>query len=104
MQSAPTGHGAALEVRFADGVWYCGRLIKQIPGANPLRWRVRFGDGEVRDDICLDCAHTPMCFDAAAYHAVVEVQYNGSWFRGRLVELIKGIVEWGVRANQPYSD
>ena len=65
---------------------------------------VRFGDGEVRDDIYLDCAHTPMCFDAAAYHAVVKVQYNGSWFRGRLVELIKGIVEWGVRANQPYSD
>ena len=35
-------------------------------------------------------------FDAAAYHAVVEVQYDGSWFRGKLVELIKGSVVWGV--------
>ena len=35
-------------------------------------------------------------FDAAAYHAVVEVQYDGSWFRGKLVELIKGSMVYGV--------
>ena len=57
---------------------------------------MRFDDGEVRDDICLDSAHTPVRFDAAAYHAVVEVQYDGSWYRGRLVKLIKGSVVWGV--------
>jgi len=27
---------------------------------------------------------------------VVEVQYDGFWYRGRLVELIKGSVVWGV--------
>ena len=96
MHPAPAGQGAAVEVCFSDGVWYRGRLVKRIPEANPLRWRVRFDDGEVRDDICLDSAHTPVRFDAAAYYAVVEVQYDGSWYRGRLVELIKGSVVWGV--------
>ena len=57
---------------------------------------MRFDDGEVRDDICLDSEHTPVRFDSAAYHAIVEVQYDGSWYRGRLVELIKGSVVWGV--------
>ena len=96
MDPAPAGQGAAVEVRFADGVWYCGRLVQRIPGAKPPRWRVRFDDGEVRDDICLDSEHTPVRFDSAAYHAIVEVQYDGSWYRGRLVELIKGSVVWGV--------
>jgi len=92
----PAGQGAVVEVRFADGVWYRGRLVKRIPRPKSPRWRVRFDDGEVRDDISLDSAHTPVRFNAAAYHAVVEVQYDGSWFRGRLVELIKGSVVWGV--------
>jgi len=46
---------------------------------------VHFDHGEVHDDISLDGAHTP-----------VKVQYDGSWFRGRQVELIKGGVVWGV--------
>ena len=96
MQPALAGRGAVVEVRFADGVWYRGHLVKRIPGAVPPRWRVRFDDGEVRDDICLDSEHTPVRFDASAYHAVVDVQYDGSWYRGRLVELIKGSVVWGV--------
>ena len=61
---------------------------------------MRFDDGEVRDDICLDSEHTQMRFDSAAYHAIVEVQYDGSWYRGRLVELIKGSgVGRGVRGG-----
>ena len=96
MRPAPAGQGAVVEVRFADNVWYRGHLVKRIPGVDPPRWRVRFDDGEVRDDICLDSKHTPVRFDAAAYYAVVEVQYDGSWYRGRLVELIKGSVVWGV--------
>ena len=95
MRPAPAGQGAVVEVRFADNVWYRGHLVKRIPGVDPPRWRVRFDDGEVRDDICLDSKHTPVRFDAAAYYAVVEVQYDGSWYRGRLVELIKGSVVWG---------
>jgi len=96
MHPATAGQGATGEVRFADGVWYRGGLVKRIPGAKAPRWRARFDDGEVRDDICLDGAHTPVRFDAAAYHAVVEVQYDRAWYRGRLVELIKGSVVWGV--------
>ena len=101
MDPAPAGQGAVVEVRFADGVWYRGRLVKRIHRRKPPRWRVRFDDGEVRDDICLDSAHTPVRFDAAAYHAVVEVQYDGSWYRGRLVELIKGAWcgEWRSRTG-----
>jgi len=96
MHPTPGGKGVALEVRSADGVWYRGHLVKRIPGADPPRWRVLFDDGEVRDDIFLDSMHTPVRFDTAAYHAVVEVQYDGSWYLGRLVELIKGSVVWGV--------
>ena len=96
MQAATAGRGAVIEARFADGVWHSGRLVKRIPGSDPPRWRVRFDDGEVRDDICLDSAHTPVRFNPAAYYAVVEVQYDGLWYRGRLVELIKGSVVWGV--------
>jgi len=96
MQPGSASRGAVVEVRFADGVWYRGRLVKRISGADPPRWRVRFDDGEVRDDICLDSKHTPVRFDSAAYHGIVEVQYDGSWYRGRLMELIKGSVVWGV--------
>jgi hypothetical protein len=78
MHAAPAGRGALIEARYADGVWYRGRLVKRIPGAVPPRWRVRFDDGEVRD-ICLDSERTPVRFDASAYHAVVEVMYDRSW-------------------------
>ena len=87
MSSGQGGRGAEVEVRFADGVWYRGRLVKRIPGAVPPRWRVRFDDGEVRDDICLDSQDMPVRFDATVHRAVVEVMYDGSWYRGRLVEL-----------------
>ena len=96
MPSIPAGRGSVIEARFADGVWYRGRLVKLIPGAKSPRWRVRFDDGEVRDDISLDSSHTPVRFDAAAYRAVVEVRYDGVWYRGRLLELIKGSAVWGV--------
>jgi DNA-directed RNA polymerase subunit RPC12/RpoP len=96
MHPAPAGRGAAIEVRFSNGLWYRGHLVKRIPGANPPRWRVRFDDGEVRDDIRLDSESTPVRFDAASSHGRVEVHYDGSWYRGRLVELIKGSVVWGV--------
>ena len=43
----------------------------------------------MRDDICLD----------SAYRAVVELQCDGSWYRGRLVELNNGIVAWGVESE-----
>ena len=42
-----------LEVRFADGVWYRGRLLERVSGSQPLRWRVQFDDGETREDISL---------------------------------------------------
>ena len=93
--SALAGQGAVVEVCSADGVWRRGRLDQRIPEADPPRWRVCFDDGEVCDDICLD-AHKSVRFDAAAYHAAVEVQFDGSWYRGRLVELIKGSAVWGV--------
>jgi DNA-directed RNA polymerase subunit RPC12/RpoP len=96
MMSSPAERGAVVEVLFDDGVWYRGRLIKRIPFADPPRWRVRFDDGKERDDIDLDSSSTPVRFDAAAYHALVEVKYDRSWYRGRLVELMEGNVEWGV--------
>ena len=96
MQAAPSGQWTVVEVRFADGVWYRGHLLKRIPALDPPRWRVRFDDGEVRDDIALDSVGTAVRFDAAAYRAVVEVQYDGVWYRGRLLELIKGSGVWGV--------
>jgi len=65
--------GTMIEVRFANGVWYRGHLVKRIPGVDPPRWRVRFDEGEVRDDICLDSTSRPVRFDAAAYHAAVLV-------------------------------
>jgi hypothetical protein len=77
-------------------VWYRGRLVKRIPGTKPPLWRVRFDDGEVRDDICLNSTHTPVRFDAMAYHTVVEVLYDGPLHSGRLVKLTKGSVVCGV--------
>ena len=79
--------------------WYRGHLVKRIQGVDPPRRRVRFDDGEVHDDICLDSAHTPVRFDAAAYHAVVEVHYDVSWYRRSLVELVNGSVVWGVASQ-----
>jgi DNA-directed RNA polymerase subunit RPC12/RpoP len=95
-QAGPAVQGAVVEVRFADGVWCRGRLVKLIPGADHPCWRVCFDHGEVHDYVCLDIEHTPVRFDAAAYHAVVDVQYDGLCYRGRLVELIKGSVVWKV--------
>jgi hypothetical protein len=69
-----------------------GRLLKR---AKSPRCRVRFDDDEVCDDICLDSAHTLVRFDAAAYHAVLEVQYDGSWSR-KAGAMIKWSVVWGV--------
>ena len=43
----------------------------------------------MRDDICLD----------SGYRAVVELQCDGSWYRGRLVELINRIVAWGIESE-----
>ena len=56
-----------LEVRFADSLWYHGRPIKRIPGADPPRWWVSFEDGELCDEICLDSMHMPVRFDAGAH-------------------------------------
>ena len=53
---------------------------------------MRFYHGEARDDISLGGAHTPVRFDA----------HDGSWFRGRLVELIKGCVVWNVAFEDGY--
>ena len=84
-----------LEVRFADGVWYRGRLVKRVAGSTPPRWRVQFDDGETRDDIRLGIMEVR--FDASAYGATVEVSFtNGEWYRGRLVELVRGSEQWGV--------
>ena len=96
MHAAPAGRVAAIEARFAVGMRYRGRLVKRIPVADPPRWRVRFDDGEVRDDICLESADTPVRFDPTAYHAAVEEQYDGVWYPGGLVKLIKGSAVWGV--------
>ena len=41
--------GAVLEVRFADELWYRGRLLERVAGTKPPRWRVQFDDGELRD-------------------------------------------------------
>ena len=32
------GAGAVLEVRFADGVWYRGKLVERVAGTEPPRW------------------------------------------------------------------
>ena len=46
--------GTVIEVRFDDGVWYLGRLLKRARGwhhEGPPRWWVEFDDGEVINDI-----------------------------------------------------
>ena len=85
-----------VEVRFAGGVWYRGRLVERTAGSKPPRWRVQFEDGELRDDIRLGSSVAPVRFDAGAYGATVEVLYDTEWFRGRLVELEPGCDVWGV--------
>ena len=81
---------------FADGVWYRGRLVARVPHTDPPRWRVHFEDGETRDDILLASPYSPVRFDASAYGARVEVRFGGEWYRGRLVELLRGSEAWGV--------
>jgi hypothetical protein len=90
------GGGATLEVRFSDGVWYRGKLIKPIPHTDPKRWRVAFEDGETRDDVWLASPASPVRFDQSAYGARVEVRLSEKWYRGRLVELLRGSEAWGV--------
>ena len=85
------GVGAAVEVRFADGVWYRGRLVERVAGTEPLRWKVQFDDGELRDDIRLANTEVPVRFDASAYGSTVEVRFDGAWYRGRLV--VRGCVK-----------
>ena len=95
-EGADLGAGAAVEVRFADGVWYRGRLVERVAGTEPPRWKVQFDDGELRDDISLANPEAPVRFDAGAYGATVEVRFAGDWCRGRLVELVSGSDVWGV--------
>ena len=87
---------AAVEVRFADGIWYRGRLLERVEGTKPPRWKVQFDDGELRDDIRLGSLAAPVRFDASAYGSTVEVRFDGAWCRGRLVELVRGGEQWGV--------
>ena len=90
------GRGAAVEVRFSDGVWRHGRLLQRVAGTEPPRWKVQFDDGQARDDISIADPVTPLRFDAGAYGSTVEVRVAGEWRRGRLVELVKGGDVWGV--------
>ena len=92
------GERAALEVLFADGVWYRGSLVERVAGSRPPRWTVQFDDGEVRDDIRLGPRdrEASVRFDASAYGSTVEVRFDGQWHRGRLVELVRGSEQWGV--------
>ena len=79
-----------MEVRFADGIWYRGKLVERVAESKSPRWRVQFDDGELRDDIRLGISAAPVRFDASAYGSTVEVRYDGAWCRGRLVELVRG--------------
>ena len=90
------GLGAVVEVRFADGVWYRGRLVERVAGTDPLRWKVQFDNGELRDDIMLANTGVPVRLDDSAYGSTVEVRFDGEWYRGRLVELVSGSDVWGV--------
>jgi uncharacterized C2H2 Zn-finger protein len=94
--SAEKGRGAAVEVQFADGVWYRGRLVERVARSKPPRWLVQFDDGELMDDIRLGDPEDPVRFDAGAYGSTVEVRFDGEWYRGRLVELVSGSDVWGV--------
>ena len=81
---------AAVEVRFADGIWYRGRLVERVARSQPPRWRVQFDDGELRADIWLGSLAVPVRFDASAYGSTVEGRFDGAWGRGRLVDLVRG--------------
>ena len=85
-----------MEVRFPDGVWHRGRLVERVEGTEPPRWKVQFDNGLVRDDIRIGDPEAPMRFDAGAYGSRVEVRFDGEWYRGRLVELVRGSDVWGV--------
>ncbi|KAJ1493849.1 hypothetical protein T484DRAFT_1928220 [Baffinella frigidus] len=92
-----TGNGALLEVRLEDGVWYRGRLVERVAGTKPPRWRVQFDNGDTRSDIRLGDPLAPVRFDAGTYGATVEVRLAyGEWYRGKLVELVRGSEQWGV--------
>jgi len=96
-QGSEKGAGAAVEVRFADGVWNRGKLVERVAVPMvPKRWKVQFDNGEVRDDIWLANLDAPVRFDASTYGSTVEVRFAGRWRRGRLVELVSGSDLWGV--------
>ena len=94
--------GAILEVRCADGVWRRGRLVERVAGSKPMRkgatapsWRVLYDDGEARDDIRFESEEVR--FDASEYGAKVKVRFeDGEWYRGSLVQLLRGGEQWGV--------
>ena len=73
------GAGAVLEVRFADGVWYRGRLVERVAGTESPRWKVQFDDGDSKDDISLRDPQVPVRFNAGAYGATAEVRVDGEW-------------------------
>ena len=47
-----------VEVLFADGCWYRGRLVHVVAGTH--RWRVQFDDGELREDVRMDNPLAPV--------------------------------------------
>ena len=77
---------------MADGLWYRARLVERVVGSKPPRWRVQFDDGEVRDDIRLGPRdrQDSVRLDPGAYGSTVEVRFDGQWYRGRLVKLVRG--------------
>lgn len=91
--------GAMVEVLFKDGVWYLGRLVERSWDweDDPPRWWVQFDDGELRNDIWLNDPIARVRFDKASFGAEVEVLFTDDvWYRGRLVELLRGSENWGV--------
>ena len=84
--------GAPLEVRLNDGEWYSGRLLERVPRTDPPRWRVQFDDGERRDDAWLANPNSPVLVGGAR----VEVEFDGTWYGGMLVQLVRESELWGV--------
>jgi hypothetical protein len=96
-EEAEFGEREAVEVQLADGVWYRGKLVGRVAGSKPLRWRVHFDDGVLREDIWLANPETPVRFDASAYGPTVEVRLaDEEWRLGRLVALVRGDDRSGV--------
>jgi len=96
MQNASPPKWVEMEVLFADGVWYRGRLVERVAGSQPPRWKVQFDDGELRDDIWLANLEASVRFDDSSTASTVEVCVAGEWRRGRLVHLdMEGDV-WAV--------